>query len=288
MAQEIRLLIKQTVDAWIHDNAMRMAAALAFYTIFSIGPALLIALLVAETLVDEASARLELSTILQKIVTPGDTAYIFLLLESARGKIAGNGFPALSVITAIIAATGVFTELQSGLNAIWKASSKRGSSVLRYIEMRLISFLIVLGIGVLLLVSIAATTVLSTVEAVISGAFPIFANHLYKINSLISLAIIPLLIACAYKFIPATKIAWSDIWPGCLFVSLLLALGKFLITLYLNLARISSLYGAAGSLVILLIWVYYSAQVFFFGAELTKAYAFRYGSKRGVIFTAND
>ncbi len=288
LAHEIRVLVGQTIDAWVQDSAIRMAAALAFYTIFSIGPALLIALFVAETMVDAASARLELATILDRFVTPGDTAYVFSLLESAKGKIAGTGFPALSVITAIIAATGVFTELQSGLNAIWKVRSQRGSSVLRYIEMRFISFLIVLGIGVLLLASLAATTVLSTIETVIVEAFPIFANHLYKINSLISLAIIPVLIACAYKFIPATKIAWSDVWSGCLLASLFLALGKFMITLYLSLTRISSLYGAAGSLVILLIWVYYSAQVFFFGAELTKVYAFRYGSRSRKIIPAND
>jgi membrane protein len=287
LAHEIRVLVGQTIDAWIQDSAIRMAAALAFYTIFSIGPALLIALFVAETMVDAASARLELATILERFVSPGDTAYVFSLLESAKGKIAGTGFPALSVITAIIAATGVFTELQSGLNAIWKVQSQRGSSVLRYVEMRLISFLIVIGIGVLLLASLAATTVLSTIETVIIHAFPIFANHLYKINSLISLTIIPILIACAYRFIPATKIAWRDIWPGCLLASLLLALGKFMITLYLSLTRISSLYGAAGSLVILLVWVYYSAQVFFFGAELTKVYAFRYGSRSQKVIPAD-
>jgi len=288
LAKDIWGLFRETIEAWIHDSAIRMAAALAFYTIFSIGPALLIALFVAETMVDEASARLELTTILERFVSPGDTAYVFSLLESAKGKIAGTGFPALSVITAIIAATGVFTELQNGLNAIWNVSAQRGSSVLRYIEMRFISFLIVLGIGLLLLISLAATTVLSTIEAIISEAFPIFANYLYKVNSLISLAIIPVLIAFAYKFIPATKIAWRDIWPGCVLVSLLLALGKSLITLYLNLTRISSLYGAAGSLVILLVWVYFSAQVFFFGAELTKVYALRHGSRKQKILPAND
>ncbi len=284
-AHEIKVLIGLTIVAWVRDSAIRMAAALAFYTIFSIGPALLIALFVAETMVDASSARFELATILDRFVTPGDTAYVFSLLESAKGKIAGTGFPALSVVTAIIAATGVFTELQSGLNTIWKVSPKRGSSVLRYIEMRFISFLIVFGIGVLLLASLAVTTILSTIETVIIEAFPIFGNYLYKINSLISLAIIPVLIACAYKFIPATKIEWRDVWSGCLLASLLLALGKFMIALYLSLTRISSLYGAAGSLVILLVWVYYSAQVFFFGAELTKVYAFRHGSRRPRIIS---
>ncbi len=276
--QEMWFLLKETVEAWIHDNAIRMAAALAFYTIFSLGPALLIALSVAETIVDAAAARLELTNIIERLVAPMDTAYVFSLLESAKGKISGTGFPALSVITAMFAATGVFTELQSGLNTIWNVSSQRGSSVLRYIETRAISFLIVLGIGILLLVSLASTTLLSAVETIISETFPILANHLYKINSLISLAIIPILIASAYKFIPATKVAWGDIWLGCIVASLLLILGKTLITLYMNLTRISSLYGAAGSLVMLLVWVYYSAQVFFFGAEMTRVYALRHGS----------
>ncbi|MCL5126587.1 MAG: YihY/virulence factor BrkB family protein [Deltaproteobacteria bacterium] len=288
VAQQIGILAKQTVEAWIHDGAIRMAAALAFYTIFSIGPALLIGLFVAETMVDAASARNELSSILDSFVTPADTRYILSLLETTKVKIAGDGFPALSVITAIIAATGVFTELQSGLNAIWNVRSQRGLSLGRYIEMRFISFLIVLGIGLLLLVSLAATTMLSTVESIVFEAFPIFANHLSKINSLISLAVIPVLVACAYKFIPATKIAWGDIWPGCVLVSLLLAIGKFAITIYLNFARISSLYGAAGSLVILLVWVYFSAQVFFFGAELTKVYASQYGSRKPQTLPSND
>ncbi|MGC8657555.1 MAG: YihY/virulence factor BrkB family protein [Desulfomonilaceae bacterium] len=280
LAQQIGNLLKKTVEAWIHDGAIRMAAALAFYTIFSIGPALLIGLSVAETMVDAASARKELSSFLDSFVTPTDTRYILSLLETTKLKIAGGGFPALSVITAVIAATGVFTELQSGLNSIWNVRTQRTLSLGRYIEMRLISFLIVVGIGLLLTVSLAATTMISTVESIVFESFPIFANYLSKINSLISLAVIPLLVACAYKFIPATKVAWSDIWPGCVLVSLLLALGKFAISIYLNLTRISSLYGAAGSLVILLVWVYYSAQVFFFGAELTKVYALQHGSRK--------
>lgn len=273
-------LLVKTVEAWISDGAMRMAAALAFYTIFSIGPILLIALSVAETIVDAAAARLELSHILSSFVSPSDTNYVFSLLESARGKIGSAGFPTLSVIAAIFVATGVFTELQSGLNSIWNVTSERGSSVLRYIEMRLISFIIVLGIGVLLLMSLAASTILSTLGSIIAEPFPLLANYLYKINSLISLAVIPILVAFSYKFIPATKVTWKDIFFGSILASLLLLVGKYFISLYLNLARISSLYGAAGSLVILLVWVYYSAQVFFFGAEFTKVYAYRFGSRK--------
>jgi membrane protein len=278
--REAWFLLVKTVEAWIYDGAMRMAAALSFYTIFSIGPILLIALSIAETIVDGAAARTELTTILGSFVSPSDTNYLFSLLESARGNIGGSGFPTLSVIAAIFVATGVFTELQSGLNSIWNVTSQRGSSIIRYIEMRLISFLIVLGIGVLLLISLATSTILSTLEAIIAQAFPLFANNLSKINSLISLAVIPLLVAFSYKLIPATEITWGDILPGSILASLLLLIGKFFISMYLNLSRISSLYGAAGSLVILLVWVYYSAQVFFFGAEFTKVYAYRLGSRK--------
>lgn len=285
--REAWFLLIKTVEAWIYDGAMRMAAALSFYTIFSIGPILLIALSVAETMVDAAAARLELTVFLSNFVSPSDTNYVFSLLESARGKIGGSGFPLLSVIAAIFVATGVFTELQSGLNSIWNVTSQRGSSILRYIEMRLISFLIVLGIGVLLLISLATSTILSTLESIIAEAFPLFANNLFKINSLISLAVIPLLVAFSYKFIPATRITWGDILPGSILASLLLLIGKIFISMYLNLSRISSLYGAAGSLVILLVWVYYSAQVFFFGAEFTKVYTYRFGSRKHTAFEKN-
>lgn len=286
--REIWLLINETIEAWIHDNAIRMAAALAFYTIFSLGPVLLIALTIAETIVDAASATSELTTILERFVTPADSAYVFSLLESTRGKIGATGFPTLSVVTAIFTATAVFMELQSSLNTIWNVRTQRGSSILRYIEMRLVSFLIVAGIGLLLLGSLAATTVLSTIDAMVSEAFPISAIYLNKVNSMISLAIIPILIALAYKLIPSTKVAWLDIWPGCLLASSLLLLGKFVIALYLNITRLSSLYGAAGSLVILLVWVYYSAQVFFLGAELTKVYAFHHGSRREKKLSSGD
>lgn len=277
--REFWALLRDTVQCWLDDKAARMAAALAFYTTFSIGPALLIALAVAEAFVGASAAESELVAKLEQVISPSDADYILNLLQSSRGKLAGKGFPVIGVATAFLAAMVVFSELQSSLNSIWHIRAKQGLGILRFLYTRIVSFVLVVVIGILLLLSVATSTVLSTVEAFFTQQLMVPPNLLVHLNSVISFAMIPLLIALAYKLIPAVHVAWSNVWAGCIVASLLLLVGKSAVGMYLTMTGMRSVYGAAGSLVISLVWVYYSAQVFFFGAELTKVYARLYGSK---------
>jgi membrane protein len=240
---------------------------------------LLIALAVAEAFVGASAAESELVAKLEQVVGPSDAAYILNLLQSSRGKYAGRAFPIVGVITAFLAAMVVFSELQSSLNSVWNIRSKSGLGILRFIYSRIVSFILVVGIGVLLLVSVATSTVLSTIEAFFTQQLMVPPNLLVHLNSVISFAMIPLLLALAYKLIPAVHVSWRNVWAGCIVASLLLLVGKSAVGMYLSMTSMRSVYGAAGSLVISLMWVYYSAQVFFFGAELTKVYARRYGSR---------
>ena len=275
--KEIWALLKETLESWLQDNASRMAAALAFYTTFSIGPAMLIGVAVAETFVSASVAESELITRLEQFMSTSDATYILNLLQNSRDKVTGRPFPMIGVGAAFFGAMVVFSELQSGLNTIWNVRLKRGSSILRYIYTRVVSFVLVVGIGFLLLLSIAISTLLTTIGAFVTDTFPVPPHLIHSLNSIISFAMIPLLVALAYKLIPAVSVAWKHVWAGCVVASLLLLVGKSIVGTYLSVTRLSSAYGAAGSLVILLVLVYYSAQVFFFGAELTKVYARRYG-----------
>jgi membrane protein len=190
----------------------------------------------------------------------------------------GGTATAIGTATALFGATVVFAELQSSLNSIWNVKSEAGIGLGRIIYIRAVSFGLVLGIGLLLLVSLALSATLSAISEFLSNDVPVPPFLLTALNHGISFGMIPLLLALAYKLLPDAPVAWSDVWFGAVVTAVLLAVGKSIIGEYLGRSSLTSVYGAAGSLVIILAWVYYSAQVFFFGAELTKVYASRYGS----------
>ncbi|MBI5251422.1 MAG: YihY/virulence factor BrkB family protein [Desulfomonile tiedjei] len=278
--KEVWLAIKETAKAWINDNAFRMAAALAYYTTFSIGPALLIGLWIAAAIVGGDAAKTELISKLEKMVTPDSASYISTLLDSFWGELRGRRVPYVGVAAAVVAATAVFAELQSSLNSIWGVKHKGGSGLLRALYERAVSFVFVVGIGVLLVFSIVLTTVLGAVNAFFSGLVHVPPHLVHGLNLLIIFAMVPALLAVTYKLVPYTRVEWKDVWLGSAVASILFVIGKKLFGMYLNWSIMLSVYGAAGSLIIFIVWVYYSAQVFFLGAELTKVYARRYGSKR--------
>lgn len=273
-------LIKQTVMSWLDDHVSRMAAALAFYTMFSLAPSLLIGLSLAETVAGTSTAQGELISQLSRLVGQAEAEYVFNLLQSSRGKYIGSGLSLLGAGTALLAAMMVFSELQGSMNSIWGVSPDKGSGVLRYLYTRAISFVLVVAIGVLLVASIVVSSVLSGVESLLAEldlAQPWFLSDL---NSLVSFAIIPVLLALAYKLIPLRHVEWKDVWCGVAVVSGLFLVGKSGLSYYFSLSGVRTIYGAAGSLVILLMWIYYLSQIFFFGAEMTKVYAQLYGSRR--------
>jgi membrane protein len=173
----------------------------------------------------------------------------------------------------------VVGQLQDSLNTIWRVAPKTGRGILGFLHDRLISYSMVLSVGFLLLVSLVISAVLSAVSGILGGFLPIDAATAHTLDLVVSFGFITLLFAVIYKFVPDVRIAWSDVWIGAAATSLLFSVGKFLIGFYLGHSTVASIYGAAGSLVTLLLWIYYSSLMFFFGAELTQVYATRYGSK---------
>jgi len=279
LIREIWIVIKETVHSWLEDKGSRMAAALAFYTTFSLAPALLIGLAVAQAFVGTSTAQSELALKLGELIGPANADYVFKVLESSWGNIVGRHQPIIGVGAALFAATVVFAELQGALNSIWNVRSEGRSGLLRVVRTRAVSFIVIVGIGVLLLVSVAASAAFAAINAFFADSLPVPPHVTHALNLVISFAMIPLLLAFVYKLLPDERIAWSDVWVGAVVTSLLFLVGKWIIGIYLSVSTLQSVYGAAGSFVIVLVWVYYSAQVFFFGAELTKVYTRRYGSQ---------
>ncbi len=273
--------LSDTVQSWLEDHALRMAAALAFYTTFSIIPALLIALSIAGLFIGNAKAESQLFEKLEQLITPETAAYLYSLLEGFGSELRGRRLPIIGVGAAVVAATAVFAELQGSLNVIWHVSPREGRRLLGIIYARAVSFLFVVGIGVLLLVSVVSSAVLTTIDAFFARTIPIPPQVLEWSHLVISFGMVPILLALTYKLVPDAEIEWKDVLLGSAVTSLLFLLGKRLFGMYLRVSVLESVYGAAGSLFVLLAWVYYSAQVFFFGAELTKVYARRYGSHAG-------
>jgi len=282
ISREVFAVSKETVGEWSSDNAFRMSAALAFYTIFSIGPALLLGLWIAGAVVGPHAAKTELFSQLKKIVTPEATAYIYTLLDTFWGDLTEKQLPFVGIAAALLAATAGFAELHSSLNSIWGVEVKGGRTILHLFYERAISFVFVVGIGALLILSITTSMVLGAINTFFSGIGGLHPHLLQALNMVIAFAMVPAVLALTYKLVPDVELAWKDVWLGSGVASLLFLGGKQLFEMYLRWCNLMSVYGAAGSLVILIVWVDYTAQVFFLGAELTKVYARRYGSKREI------
>ena len=265
-------LMRQAVGAWVDDYASSMGAALAYYTLFSIAPLLLIAIAVAGLAFGDQAARGEIFEQLRGLMGPEGAAAIERLLQSANRPAEGAVATVAGIIALLIGASGVFGELQNALDRIWRAPQRAEvAGWWRLIHTRLLSFGMVLGIAFLLMVSL----ILSAAVAALGSWWgtPI-------VDVALSFALATILFALIYKVIPRVPIAWQDVWVGAAVTALLFALGKLLIGLYIGRSSIGSTYGAAGSLVAVVVWVYYSAQIFLLGAEFTRAYAHAHGSKR--------
>ncbi|HLO14619.1 MAG TPA: YihY/virulence factor BrkB family protein [Anaerolineales bacterium] len=276
-------LLKTTVREWQQDSAPRLAAALAYYTTFSLAPLLILIIAIAGLIGGRQAAQNQTMAQVQDLLGVQGRQFVQGMIESASQPSTGLAATAIGAITLLLGALGVFGELQNSLNTIWDVKPKPAQSfwdgIKRFILGRLLSFTMVLGIGFLLLASLVISAVLSALGQYISSAWPLADLWLQLINFFISFAVITLLFAMIFKFLPEAHIAWKDVWLGAAVTSALFTLGKFLIGLYLGRSSVGSTFGAAGSLAILLIWIYYSAQILFFGAEFTQVYANLYGSK---------
>jgi membrane protein len=279
MLKELRSLVVETIQEWNKDKAARLAAALAYYTAFSIAPFLIVVIAIVGLIFGADAVRGQIVRQIQGIVGADVAKTIQDLIQSAYHP--GTGIPAtiLGIVTLLLGSLGVFQGLQDALNTVWGTTPKPVYGVRDFIKIRLLSFTLLLGVGFLLIVSLVISTILSAISNYMINLLPGWDVILGVINFLISFAIVTLLFAMMFKYLPDTRIEWRDVWVGAVVTALLFNLGKILIALYLGHTAISSTYGAAGSLVIMLVWVYYSAQILLLGAEFTEVYARHHGSR---------
>jgi membrane protein len=276
-------LLKETVREWREDGANRLAAALAYYTTFSLAPLLVLVIAIAGLAGGREAAQTQTMAQVEDLLGVEGREFIEGMIESASRPETGLTATFIGAVTLLFGALGVFGELQNSLNTIWEVKPKPAKGwvdgVKRFVIKRILSFTMVLGIGFLLLASLILSAAVSALGEYISSRWPLADFWLGLINFIVSFLVITLLFAMIFKFLPEIKIAWKDVWLGAAVTSVLFSLGKFLIGLYLGRSEVGNTFGGAGSLAILLIWIYYSAQILFFGAEFTQVYANRYGSK---------
>jgi membrane protein len=275
-------LFKKAWDAFNEDYASSMGAALAYYTTFSLAPVLIVAIAVAGVAFGQEAARGEIVYQLGSLVGTESAKAIQELLKSASAP--GKSFlaSAIGIVTLIVGATSVFAELQTSLDRIWRAPAlKRETGIWALVRGRILSFGMVIAIGFLLLVSLAFSAALSAVDKWGGTLFPTWHTLLQFVSMVVGFLITAVLFASAYRILPRVKIAWRDVAVGAIATAALFETGKYLIGLYLGRASVASGFGAAGSFVIVLAWVYYSSQIFLLGAEFTWVYAHSHGSKAG-------
>ena len=273
-------LFKQTASEWMEDDAPSLGAALAYYTVFSLAPLMTIAIAMAGFFFGKEAAQGQIFDELRVLLGEEGGKAVEEMVQSANAQpTAGVVATIISVIMLLFGASGVFGQLQASLNAIWGVKAKPGRGVLGLIKDRLLSFGFTLVVGFLLLVSLLLTAGMALMADWIGGLMPGSEALAYILNIVLSLSMITLLFATIFKFLPDAKIAWHDVWIGAFLTALLFTIGKFALGIYLGKSGVASSYGAAGSLIVLLLWVYYSSQILFFGAEFTQVYANRFGSR---------
>jgi membrane protein len=275
-------LIKTAVKGWSDDHAPSMGAALSYYTLFSLGPLLLIVIAVAGMVFGQEAAQGEILVQLRGIMGEEGAVAVEGLLKAAREPSKGILATIGGVALLILGATAVFAELQNALDRIWETpAAKKESGIWAMVRSRLLSFGLVLGLAFMLMVSLVVSAGLAALGNWWGAWFEGWETFLQVLNFVVSFGIFTALFAMIYKLMPSVKIAWGDVWTGAAVTALLFSIGKMLIGLYLGKSALASGFGAAGSFVVLLAWVYYSAQIFLLGAEYTWAYAKSHGSKKG-------
>ena len=272
-------LLKSTAHEWSEDKVPRLGAALAFYSVLSIAPLLLISIAVAALIFGQEAASGQLVGQIRGMVGKEGGEAIQEMLKNARKPGAGLFAAVVGFVTLLFAASGVFGQLQDAMNTIWEVQPKPGRGILGFLKDRFLSFGMVLGTGFLLLISLVLSTAVAATFNFVGGMAPGLKPLLQVGDFLVSAVVVTLLFALIYKWLPDARIAWRDVWVGAGLTTTLFLVGKALIGAYLGRSSYGSAYGAAGSLVVLLVWIYYSSQILFFGAEFTQVYANRYGSR---------
>ncbi|MEC4813482.1 MAG: YihY/virulence factor BrkB family protein [Scytonema sp. PMC 1069.18] len=273
-------LFQETFQEWSSDKASRLAAALSYYTIFSIAPLLIIVIAIAGAIFGEAAARGAIFDQLQGLIGSAGAEVIQTAIENASQPQSGGTIASIiSIIVLLFGATGLFAELQDSLNTIWEVQPKPGATVKRMVRQRVTSFAMVVAIGFLLLVSLVISAVLTGIVSYFSNLLPGVDFIWQFINFILGFAVTTVLFGLIFKVLPDVKITWKDVIIGAAITALLFSIGRYLLGQYLGNSTFGSTYGAAGSIVVILVWVNYAAQILFFGAEFTQVYARKYGSR---------
>lgn len=274
------ILLKKAAKGFVKDKVLKLSAALAYYTVFSLGPMLIVIIFLVDLFWGRQAVEGSIHNQLNGLVGDNAAAQIQQIIQNASLSGSNTVAAIIGFITLLVGATTVFSEIQDSINTIWKIKVKPKKSLLRMVITRLLSFSLVVGLGFLLLVSLVANTLVEGLMNNLKREFSDVAVIVfYILNLLLTLLVVWFLFAAIFRVLPDAIIRWRDVAVGALFTSILFMLGKFAITVYISRSDIDSTYGAAGSLVILLVWVYFSSAILYFGAEFTKHYAIKYGSE---------
>jgi membrane protein len=273
-------LFKEAAVGWSRDKGPLLAAAVAYYTIFSLAPLLVVSVAVAGIYFGEAAVQGQLVGQIEGFVGREIALTIQLIIENAA-RVEGSGIVAtiIGVLLLFIGASGVFSQLRNALNMIWGITPDPKRGVVAFLKERFLSVTMVLGIGFLLVVSVALSIALTTLRRYLLTFSPELVANLPRLDIAVTLVVITISFAIIFRVLPDAEVAWRDVWMGAAVTALLFALGEYLIGLYLAYSSVGSAFGAAGSLVVVLTWIYYSALILMFGAEFTQVYANKYGSR---------
>ena len=271
-------VLADSVNAWFDQRAASKGAALAFYMLFSMTPILLMAVVLAGYFFGADAARGEVIVQVRALVGPNGAQAIQALLTATQNPASGLIATVVASVLLLLGATSVFVELKGSLDELWGVGKSRQSGLRLLMQTQLSSFMLVLLLAFLLFASLAASAALAVLERLAGGIWSSWAFVLAAFSAWISFGVIACLFAVIYKMLPDAPLSWRDVWTGAIFTAGLFSLGRYAIGLYLGSSGVESGFGAAGSVVALLLWIYYSAQIFFLGAEFTRQYALRYGS----------
>ena len=271
--------MKDAVAGWWNDDIPHLGAAISYYTIFALAPILIVAIAIAGFAFGADAVRGEIVGQIEGLVGHSGAVAVQSMLEGASSHSSGIVATVVGLLTLFLGATGLFLELQTALNLIWRVKPKTDAGVRGMLRQRAVSFGLVIGVGFLLLVSLVVSAALAALDKYFGNVFPGYVVLGQALNVVVSLAVVTLLFAMVYKTLPDVKLQWRDVWAGSVVTAGLFTIGKYLIGLYLGTSTTASSYGAAGSVVVLLLWVNYSSQIVLLGAEFTRAWVQRAGVK---------
>jgi membrane protein len=277
--RELGWIFKRALVGWWNDNVPRLGASLAYYTLFALAPILIVAITIAGFVFGAEAVQRQVTSEIAGLVGDEGGRAVQAMLQGASQRGGDVLATAVGLVTFFLGSTGAFLELQTALNAIWRVKPKPDAGIKDMLLQRLLSFGLVIGVGFLLLVSLLVSAALSALSTYLGSLVPEIEVVWQGVNTLVSLGVVTVLFAMIYQFLPDVELKLKHVWVGALVTAGLFNIGKYLIGLYLGTSGVATTYGAAGSVVVLLVWVYYSSQIVLLGAEFTRAYVEKFGAR---------